>query len=185
MNALLDDIIAYNKAELGKVEFYPQYLDIEKFCLNLTREVEMIAKNKSRIDLTVRNGSILANVDENLVRKILVNLLTNAVKYSTDNSVVEFDVNVKKDEVEFVIRDSGFGMSEDTKERLFEPFFRGDNVGTISGTGLGLAVVKSSVDIHKGRIYFDSEIGKGTTFVITIPFYEKSKITKSIFKKHS
>ena len=183
MNALLDDIIAYNKAELGKVEFYPQYMDIEKFCLNLSREVEMVAKNKSKIDLTVRNGGVLANVDENLVRKILVNLLSNAVKYSPDKSVVEFDVNVKTDEVEFLVRDYGIGMSETTKERLFEPFYRGENVGVISGTGLGLAVVKSSVDIHKGRIYFDSEAGKGTTFVVTIPFYEKSKIAKNIFKR--
>ncbi len=184
MNALLDDIIAYNKAELGKLEFFPQYVDIEKFCLSLANEVEMVGKNKSKIDLTVRNGNILANIDENLVRKILVNLLSNAMKYSPENTVIEFDVNVKKDEVEFVVKDNGYGMSEETRERLFEPFFRGENVGNISGTGLGLAVVKSSVDIHKGRIYFDSEPGKGTTFVVTIPFYEKSKISKSIFKKH-
>ncbi len=183
MNSLLDDIISYNKAELGKTEFNPQYIDVEKLALSITHEVELIAGRKCMLDLTINNGGVLGNIDEKLVRKIVTNLLTNAVKYSHDNSTVEFTVNIKRNEVEFIIRDYGIGMNQETKRRIFEPFFRGRNVGSRSGTGLGLAVVKNSVDLHKGKIYYDSEENKGTTFVVTIPYHENSSLSKSMLKK--
>ena len=183
MNTLLDDIISFNKVELNKVDFNPQYIDLEKLCLSITHEMELMAKDKCELDLTINNGDILANIDEKLVRKILINLLSNAIKYSNKNTKVEFIVTATNNEIEFIIKDSGIGMSEETKAKLFDPFFRGKNVGNISGTGLGLAIVQNSVEIHQGTLHYESELNQGTTFVITIPYYQKSKISKAMFKR--
>lgn len=183
MNTLLDDIISFNKVELGKVEFNPQYIDIEQLCTSIIHEMELMANEKCQLEMTIKNGNILANLDEKLIRKILVNLISNAIKYSLKGSTVEFRIECRPSEIEFIVKDRGIGMSQKTQDNLFEPFYRGRNVGNISGTGLGLAIVKNSVEMHNGTLEYTSEINVGTTFVITIPYSQQMKIPKKAFKK--
>ncbi len=178
MDTLLEDIITYNSIEGGKVDFLPTNIDVEKFCLNFAYEMQYFAKDKCKIDLTVNNGNCIASMDEKIIRQALTNIISNAIKYSKDGDTVELVVNVFDNEIEFVVRDFGIGIHEDDQRRIFEPFFRGKNVGASSGTGLGLAIARNTINSHGGSISFESKPGAGTAFFVRIPFFESVKISK-------
>ena len=112
--------------------------------------------------------------DESLLRHIFSNLLANAVKYSAEGSEVEFTVKRDGAHAVFTVQDRGIGIPEADHPRLFEAFHRGSNVGQISGTGLGLMIVKRCVDLHRGEISFVSKEGQGTTFTVRLPLFENS-----------
>ena len=178
MNNLLDDIITYNKVQIGKIDFRPDYIDIEQMCINLTREMQFLAKEKYTINLIVNNGDILANIDEKIVRQILINIISNSIRYSPEDSEIEFQVNTNEDNVVFIVKDQGIGIASDDTLKVYDPFFRGSNLETQSGSGLGLSVAKNYVEAHSGEISFESSLGAGTTFYVTIPFFQNKKIDK-------
>ena len=119
-------------------------------------------------------------MDEKLLRHILSNLLSNAIKYSPSGGTVHFDL-VCEEEVIFRVQDEGIGIPEADRANLFDSFHRASNVGTISGTGLGLAIVKKSVDLHGGTIAVNSEVGVGTTFIVTIPLHNRRATNEKDF----
>jgi len=119
-------------------------------------------------------------MDEKLLRHILSNLISNAIKYSPQGGTVSFDVTCNADAVLFRISDQGIGIPEEDLPHLFESFYRAGNVGNVSGTGLGLSIVKRSVDRHGGIIEVESLPGKSTTFRVTIPLQQ----TVQSCKKH-
>jgi signal transduction histidine kinase len=96
-------------------------------------------------------------------------LLSNALKYSPDGGKIYFELAFAQDTVTFRIQDEGIGIPLKDQAQLFEVFYRSSNVGTISGTGLGLAIVKRCVDVHQGQISVESNVGVGTTFIVTLP----------------
>jgi signal transduction histidine kinase len=108
-------------------------------------------------------------MDEKLLHHILTNLLINAIKYSEDGSPVEFTAICQPPKIIFQIRDRGIGIPQQDWQRLFEPFHRASNVGSRQGTGLGLTIVKQCVDLHGGAIVFDTKVGEGTLFTVTLP----------------
>jgi signal transduction histidine kinase len=99
-----------------------------------------------------------------LLRQILSNLLSNALKYSPADSTVQFNLSFLYNKAIFRIEDQGIGIPQEDLSRLFESFHRATNVGTIQGTGLGLAIVKQCVNLHGGEITVESEVNQGTTF---------------------
>jgi len=138
--------------------------------------MQFIAGDKCIIDLTLKNGNRLARIDQRIVRQILENLLNNAIKFSPYNSTVKFDVNVYNDSIEFIIADEGVGIKNSDFNKVFDPFFRGKNISNIPGTGLGLPIVKNSLEAINGTIDFTSTINKGTTFVVNIPLNNEENI---------
>ncbi len=188
MTQMLNDILLMSEAEAGKLQFNPTPLNLIQFCRHLVEDVQPTAKEQQVIHFTYRsNGTLagqdtdeieqkrfdflsgLAAWDEKLLRQILGNLLSNALKYSPEGSTVQFDLTAKDDRVIFQIQDQGIGIPPADQSRLFEAFHRANNVGTIQGTGLGLAIVKQCVDLHRGEITFTTEVGKGTTFIVILP----------------
>ena len=107
--------------------------------------------------------------DKQLLRQILVDLLSNAVKYSPEGGKVRLALRRDAGAVEFRVDDQGIGIPELDQARLFEVFHRARNVGDIQGTGLGMAIVKRAVDALGGSIDFESQVGVGTTFVVRLP----------------
>jgi len=107
--------------------------------------------------------------EEKLLRSVIVNLLTNAIKFSPDKDHVFLTVKGLGNQLIVMVRDEGIGIPPDELERIFEPFLRGKGVGSIQGTGLGLSIVKKSVDLLGGTIHVTSEVGKGSTFTVTVP----------------
>ncbi|HEY9613702.1 PAS domain S-box protein [Allocoleopsis sp.] len=197
MTQMLNDILLMSEAEAGKLLFNPAPLNLLQFCRHLVDDVQLGAQKQQAIHFTcpsdaeggsLRDHRILdtqdtpnqettpldsplcsVSLDERLLRHILNNLLSNALKYSPEGSTVQFNLTAKGDQVIFQIQDQGIGIPPADQTRLFEAFHRANNVGTIQGTGLGLAIVKQCVDLHQGEITFTSEVGKGTTFIVTLP----------------
>jgi signal transduction histidine kinase len=110
----------------------------------------------------------LPYLDEKLLRHILTNLISNAIKYSPQAGTVSFDLFCLQKEAIFRIQDYGIGIPIADQEKLFDYFHRGSNVGRIPGSGLGLAIVKHYVELHGGEITFASKVGVGTTFIVTL-----------------
>ncbi len=107
-------------------------------------------------------------LDQKLLRHILTNLISNAIKYSPPGSPVYFNLTCIAGEVTFQIRDVGIGIPSNMQDRLFKPFQRADNVGDVLGTGLGLTMVKRCLDLHGGQIVIKSEVGTGTNVLVKL-----------------
>lgn len=174
MTALLDDVLLLGRAEMGKLQFNPAPLDLERFCFNLIEEIRLSTGNDRTIAFVIQGECTKVTMDESLLRQILNNLLSNAIKYSPVGSTVYFDLFYQDRAVIFQVRDEGIGVPPEDLGKLFESFHRASNVGNIPGTGLGLAIVKQSVDLHGGAIAVASEVGVGTTFTVTLPFINGS-----------
>lgn len=182
MTQMLNDILLMGEAEAGKLDFKPNPLDLVEFCQCLVEELQLSIKNQTLIVFNYQDDCIrqsqnqeqqlahspLLLLDERLLRKILSNLLSNALKYSPIDSTVQFDLILSKNTVIFKVKDHGIGIPQEDQSRLFEPFHRAANVGTIQGTGLGLAIVKQCVDLHQGEITVNSVAGN-TTFTVKLP----------------
>jgi signal transduction histidine kinase len=113
------------------------------------------------------DGKPLVNLDLSLLRNVFINLISNALKFSPENSYIDVETEVKENRILISIRDYGIGISEEDKKHLFERFFRGKNVTNIQGTGLGLHIVSKYVELMNGHIIAESELEKGTKFIIT------------------
>ena len=114
----------------------------------------------------------LITSDKNLIRNILFNLFSNAIKFSESSTSIHISSILRDNLACISIRDEGIGISEEDKTHLFSSFFRGRNVVNIQGTGLGLHIVKKYIDLLGGSITLDSNLGKGTKIVFTIPIKE-------------
>jgi len=174
MTLLLDDVLLIGKAEAGKMEFKPVTINIEGFCREILEEIELITGNKHsfifKYQRECSNGECsIFQIDPKLLRQILTNLLSNAVKYSPDFGTIQLQLICYNEQTIFQIKDEGIGIPVEDQERLFEIFHRASNVGNISGTGLGMAIIKQAVELHGGSIAFESEVNRGTTFTICIP----------------
>ncbi len=169
MTQLLDDVLLVSKAEAGKLEFKPGPLDLAQFCRDLVEDMQLIAENKHTINFVSQGECSNICLDEKLLRHILTNLLSNALKYSHLGGTVHFNLFYDQQVAIFRIKDNGIGIPLADQVQLFQCFYRASNVGATSGTGLGLTIVKQSVDLHGGEITFTSEVGVGTTFTVTIP----------------
>ncbi len=169
MISLLDDVLFIGRTDSNKVVFSPKPIDLYSYCTEIIEEISESGHEANRVMFSMEGNSKNISLDEKLLRHILVNLLSNALKYSSFTSNVAFRVRSEPERIVFTILDHGIGIPAEDKERLFEAFHRATNVGTIQGTGLGLTIVKRSVDLHGGTITVRSEIGKGTTFIVYIP----------------
>ena len=171
MSALLEDVLLFSKAEAGRMEFNPVAMDLKKFCTQLLDEAASATNRRCPFGLNVTNISELARGDENLLRHVFANLLANAAKYSPAGTPVTFSVSRDGGDAIFIVQDKGMGIPDDDCKRLFTPFYRGKNVATIQGTGLGLVIVKHCVEQHGGKIEIESAENLGTTVRVRLPLF--------------
>ena len=169
MNQLLTDILTLTRAETGNLEFKPESIDVEAFCLNLMEEIQFSSIVQPAIAFHAQGHCSRTQLDEKLLYSILSNLLLNAIKYSPDGGSITFTLTCESDVTLFQVADTGIGIPPEDQSCIYEPFYRGRNTAAIAGTGLGLAVVKTCLDLHGGEITCESAIGTGTTFTVRIP----------------
>jgi PAS domain S-box-containing protein len=169
LHQLLDVLLTINRAESGKLDFQPRPIAPAKFCRNLIRERQLTTDTKHRITFRCQGQCQNAVMDEKLLYFTLTNLLSNATKYSPNGSKVQVTLTCNPSEAIFRIQDSGIGIPEADRQHLFELFHRGRNSEEIPGTGLGLCLVKTCLDLQGGTIAIDSEVGVGTTVTVTLP----------------
>jgi PAS domain S-box-containing protein len=173
MNEMIDDVLTLNRAESGRLIFNPAKIEIVSIAKVILEEINMIASPGHTFVTEFSQEKIEAFVDEKLIRHIISNLLTNAVKYSPNGGKIFFSISRCTKELEITIEDEGIGISEEDQKKLFQPFFRGSNIETITGTGLGLSITERAVKLHNGTIIFSSKLNEGTTFRINIPLDNK------------
>lgn len=163
--ALIEDVRFFTDP---KLECERTLLDINTFCADLAETINAVVSDHPRITF-IAPHSLTANLDADLVRRILTNLLNNACNYSPPNCPVELIAFKRGDDVIFHVLDRGEGVPVQDRENLFDSFRRGSNTGEVKGTGLGLAIVKRCVQICGGNIWFEDRQGGGTIFVVVLP----------------
>jgi PAS domain S-box-containing protein len=171
MSRMMEEVLLLGRVEAGKLACRPALLDLAVFGQRLIDEVTSATNSRCPFQFIAAPGLPEAKADEGLLRHIFTNLLNNAAKYSPAGSVVEFRLEARGHLALFTVRDRGIGIPEADARLLFQAFHRGRNVGDTPGTGLGMTVVKRCVELHGGKIAFESKEGHGTTFVVALPLF--------------
>lgn len=171
MASLMEEVLVLSRVESGKLACDPAPLDLRTFCARLVEEVHSATGRICPIGLTVGADCAAARADERLLRHVLTNLLSNAVKFSSPGTPVDFRVVREGKAAVWSVRDRGIGIPEADLPRLFSAFHRGRNVGQVSGSGLGLVIVKRCVELHGGNLRVESKVGEGTTVTARVPVF--------------
>lgn len=172
MAQLLDEVMLLGKTEVGKLHYKPTVLNLEKFCRQLIEVMQLSDSNQHLILFNCQGNCTQTKMDECLLRHILTNIISNALKYSPVGKDVHFDLECQDNRAIFRIQDQGIGIPQNDQHRLFETFSRCSNVGQIEGTGLGLAIVKLCVDLHGGQIQIESQQNVSTTVTVLLPLLD-------------
>ena len=166
---MLEDILLIGKSDSQRLEFNPAPLNIVKLIEEIISEYQLGETERREVSFDIENPDVLVTADPKWIKHIIINLFSNALKYSDNGRPVEIQIKRNSNSIICSVEDHGIGISADDIDKLFEAFHRGRNVGQIPGTGLGLAVLKKAIDLHGGKIRVDSELGKGSRFSITLP----------------
>jgi PAS domain S-box-containing protein len=166
---ILNDFLSLEKLEAGKVEPSFGLFDLVKLAEEITEEMQVIAKQNQSIIYQHTGTSSMVNLDQNLLKNCVINLISNAIKYSGENTFIEFNTEINGQHCIIIVKDNGIGIPETDQKHLFEAFFRAHNTGNIPGTGLGLNIVARYADLMNGKVDFNSSINHGTKFTITFP----------------
>jgi len=168
LTTILNDFLSLEKLEAGKVELSFSNFDLVKLAEEITEEMQIVAKQNQNIIYQHTGTSSMINLDQNLLKNCIFNLISNAIKYSGENTFIEFNTEIDGNCI-ITVKDNGIGIPEADQKYLFEAFFRAHNTSNIPGTGLGLNIVARYARMMNGRIDFKSNINQGTLFTITFP----------------
>lgn len=168
MNGMVEQVLLTSRLELGKFKFEAAPLVVPDWLVQVMAELERGNPQAARVSLTCDGLDAPRTADSQLLRHIVVNLLGNALKYSDPDTPVQLAVRGVGEQMHLRVTDQGIGIPEADLPRLFGSFHRGTNVGNISGTGIGLHIVKECVDLHRGQIEVSSQPGQGTTFTVRL-----------------
>lgn len=169
MNQLLNDVLIIGKTDANKITFNPQPGDLKKFCADVIDDLLLSYSGKRVVRKSFHVTADATLFDEKLLRHILANLLSNAMKYSGDDTEIDFKVECDGRIAVFRVIDRGIGIEPDDLQKVFDTFHRGRNVGNIEGTGLGLTIVKRYVELHKGSVEVEKTGPEGAVFKVVIP----------------
>ncbi len=168
LTEILNDFLSIEKLEEGIVRVKPQIFDLKQLTKEITEDMQTISKNGQTLAWKF-SGNTEILLDPQLMKNALINLISNAIKYSPENKNIDVNIEVSKSKVAIEIIDQGIGIPSEDKLHVFERFYRAKNCGNVQGTGLGLNIVKKYIELMNGKISFKSEFGIGTTFFVDIP----------------
>lgn len=168
LNDLLEDFLSLGKLDEGKVGAQFNHFDLREAIQETVEEVRGLVKEGQEIKYH-HSGEENVLSDKKLLKNILINIISNALKFSNPHTTVEVSSEVSSEEAVISVTDHGIGIPEEDQKHLFTSFFRGKNVLNIQGTGLGLHIVKRYSDLIGGKITLRSKIGEGTKVTLYIP----------------
>jgi signal transduction histidine kinase len=175
LNDILEDFLSLGKLDEGKVAATASEFNLKDLIDETVDEMKGLVKKNQDIGIEY-NGIESIISDKKLVKNILINLLSNASKFSPEEKPVEIKCNVQSEKVTISVADQGIGIPKEDQDHLFSSFFRGANVTNIQGTGLGLHIVKRYIDLLGGDVHLQSELNKGTKVTFQIPIYNGNEI---------
>lgn len=168
VNALLD----VSRIESGRIIVDPKLTDIKELVNSVVLEVQKeMKKRKQKLDFEIDPEIKEINIDPKLIRNVYQNLLSNAIKFTPDQGKISVKIAKNNGDMISEIKDTGYGIPKHEQNKVFEKFFRGENIATVitEGNGLGLYMVKAIVESSGGKVWFESTLNKGTTFWFTLP----------------
>ncbi|MHB8259353.1 MAG: PAS domain-containing sensor histidine kinase [Bacteroidia bacterium] len=168
MTLILNDFLSAERLEEGKTFVRKEIADLQHITNEVLTEINGILKNGQKVKY-IHKGNTEASLDKQMVRNILLNLVSNAIKFSPEYKDIEVYTTISAHEISIKVTDYGVGIPKEEQTHLFERFFRAKNVTNIQGTGLGLNIVGKYLEAMNGGIEFKSELNKGTTFTVSIP----------------
>ncbi len=172
LNDLVNDLLDISRLELKTKQ--KEIIDVN-LCDIVNSTLQMLELEIAKREITIQKSAVdkipLIKADYNEITRVVTNLLSNAIKYNKQKGKIFIDLNSTQNYVLFTVKDTGIGMKDSERQKLFSEFYRAKNENTrdISGTGLGLSIVKRIVDSYFGIIEVDSEYGVGTSFTIKLP----------------
>lgn len=169
LTALVDELLDVSSIRTGKARLRKRTCDLREICREVIEDQRILTGRK--IVLNMPATPVLIEGDSDRLTQVVVNLVTNALKYSPEESAVEVEVQQNNGDAVLRVRDYGRGIAKDQQERIFETFYRSPDAEASSkkGLGLGLAIAKDIVERHAGRIWCESVPGQGSTFVVELP----------------
>ncbi len=167
MNQQITDLLTLTRADVHQLEFQPELLNLEQFCQQIVDDMQLGISQPIQIKRQGQASPVF--LDKTLLQSLLTNLLSNAAKYSPAKAPIQVSITYTPTGVTLTVQDQGIGIPLAEQARLGDLFYRGSNVGTITGTGLGLAVVKTAVELHGGTWTIASQPDRGTTVTIQLP----------------
>jgi PAS domain S-box-containing protein len=179
MTNLLEEVLIIGKSESAKFEVKSEKFDLEDFCLEIIEQTKLLGSGKHEVLFKNINAPTQILMDTKFLRQIISNLLSNAIKYSPNHHQVSFTISQITERTPKLLlnfQDQGIGIPIADQEKIFEHFYRAHNVGMIIGTGLGMAIIKNSVDILGGTIQLTSIENKGTTVQVKLPIHLKEQV---------
>jgi PAS domain S-box-containing protein len=178
MNELISTLLNITRIESGTIAVNPKFVNLDNLLKEVLPELNLMADTKA-INFRVRVGSkdsLRIKTDSLIVKEVITNLVSNAIKYTPDNGQVSLAIKPRARDILIEVTDSGWGIPDSAREKVFTKFFRGSNIikKETSGTGLGLYLVKGLLDALGGKIWFKSAEDKGTIFFISLPREEET-----------
>ncbi|MBY0542583.1 MAG: PAS domain-containing sensor histidine kinase [Sphingobacteriaceae bacterium] len=170
LTTILNDFLSLEKLEAGRVEANASEFSIIAFAEEIAEEMQLISKQNQLIVYEHKGTTAQVYLDQNLLKNCIINLISNAIKYSGENTMIQFNSIINNKELVVEVKDNGIGIPELEQNNLFEPFFRAHNTGDIPGTGLGLNIVKRYVGLMNGTVSCESAQNVGTTFKLVFNF---------------
>lgn len=173
MIALVNLLLQIARVDAGRIRVEPAPIDLKKVAEEIVAEIAVQLEAKSnKVKISSKPAKLpLVQLDKEVIWQIILNLLTNANRYSGPKAVINVQILDKGGFLEFSVKDNGIGIPKSQQDQIFKKFFRADNAfkRVPEGSGLGLSLVKSLVDAFGGKVWFETEEGKGTTFFFTVP----------------
>jgi PAS domain S-box-containing protein len=163
---ILNDFLSLQKIEEGVVKNKPELVCLEPLFQEVKEDAEAVSKNNQKIKINGLDSSDHFSIDPFLFKNVLMNLFSNAIKYSQDD--VDVQVELENGLLKVDVCDYGIGISKEDQEQLFERFYRASNAGSVEGTGLGLNIVQKHLNMMGGSIELESELNKGSTFKLRL-----------------
>jgi len=175
---LVEELLAKARAEAGWVEIKPRLIDVRVPVRKTIRDIHPLVAQKRQV-IRLDYPQVLPRVmaDEAWIQQVMTNLICNASKYTSEGGNIFVSVMENRQCILVSVTDDGAGMSREEREQLFKPFFRGDHPQR--GTGLGLTIVKHVIEMHGGKVYVDTTLGRGTTLLFTLPKEAKDEKAES------
>ena len=167
LTAILNDFLFLEQSEMGSIKANPTWFDITELATEITEEMQLLIKGEQKILFAHTGTQTQIYLDQNLLKNSIINLVTNAIKYSGDTCCIEFTTEINATHCIICVTDNGIGIPKEDQQHLFEPFFRAHNTGNIPGTGIGLNIVSRYISLMSGKIDFTSDADKGTIFTLT------------------
>ncbi|MBO9595969.1 MAG: PAS domain S-box protein [Niabella sp.] len=163
---ILNDFLSVGKIEEGKIQVRFTRFDIQELVSGIVREMEVTLRKGQQL-VYHHQGDPVVELDASLLKHIILNLVSNASKFSPEDGPIIIETTVDQQQVQLSVKDHGIGISGEDQKHLMERFFRAANAGNIQGTGLGLHIISKYTELMNGSIQCVSELDQGTTFIIT------------------